>query len=439
MTSNNPIGQGDGADQGPPTWAAPGSAPDAAPGPPEGWSAVPTPAVPGAWPVPGPPAGYPAPGYGPVGHSPVGYGPVGYGPAGYGGHPVPGWGSLNPMLMHKPGILPLRPLNVGDVLSAAFTAIRNAPRVYFGLVLLMQLFTLLVCVVIALAVAAVAFGSNFDNSLAELLLGVGAGGFVLVSTTVSGMCAGILAYPLNQQAVGRRPGLGETWRMTRGRIPAFLGFVGLMVAGWVALLIPTVAVFVAAAGAQEPAVVVAAVLVVVATMVLSVWLAVRISLSLPALFTERLGPVAAVRRSWTLTDRLFWRTLGNLALMYLVVAVIQWVIQFGFQMLAVIVILVDNGSESNGAMVATISIYLLGMILAIVLTQPFMAVTTAVLHLDSRTRKDGFDLDLGQVAAEVAAGQHTDGWPPLSRNVAPAFPHGQPVPPSPYPGRYPQP
>ncbi|HMS76982.1 glycerophosphoryl diester phosphodiesterase membrane domain-containing protein [Gordonia sp. (in: high G+C Gram-positive bacteria)] len=395
MTSNDPIGQGGGQ------WVAPGSAPDANVVPPAGWSAAPDQAS--AYPAPPPAPGYPSPGY-----------------------PGPGWGNLNPMLMHKPGIVPLRPLGAGDILSVTFAAIRGAPRVYFGLVLLMQVATVLLCAVIGLVVVAIAYGSDFENSLAELLIAVGAGGFVLVSSAASGICAGILAYPLNQQAVGRRPGIGETWRMTRRRIPAFLGAFFLIAVGSVALLVPAFAMLAGAIAAQTPALAIAAVVVALTTLVPMVWLAVRVSLTLPALFTENLGPVAALRRSWTLTDGLFWRTLGNLMLMYVIVTVIQSVIQFGFQMISVAVILADSGSESTGAMLASMSIYLLGTIVAIILTQPFMAVVTAVLHLDSRTRKDGFDLDLGEVAAEVAAGQHTGGWPPLSRHSRPGVPYGQP-------------
>ena len=75
-----------------------------------------------------------------------------------------------------------------------------------------------------------------------------------------------------------------------------------------------------------------------ATLVPMVWLAVQVSLTLPALFTENLRPVAALRRSWTLTDGLFLADLGNLMLMYVIVTVIQSVIQFGFQMISVAVI-----------------------------------------------------------------------------------------------------
>ncbi|GAB04241.1 hypothetical protein GOAMR_15_00230 [Gordonia amarae NBRC 15530] len=330
------------------------------------------------------------------------------------------------MLMHKPGILPLRPLKVGDILSATFAAVRAAPRVYFGLVLLLQLFTMLTCGAVAVVIAAAASGGDIENNVAEGVLVVGVGGLLLAAGAVSGMCSGLLAYPLNQQAVGRRPRLGETWRMTRRRIPAFLGVFVLFLVGGAAVMAAAVAVLIAGAADDSGLLTFAGIALLLGTMVLLAWLGVRISLTLPALFTENLGPIAAIRRSWTLTDGLFWRTLGNFLLMYVIVSVIQWVIQMGFQILAIIVMAIDDGAESTGAIVAMISLYLIGAVVAVVLTQPFMAVTTAVLHLDSRIRKDGFDLDLGQVAAEVAAGQHTEGWQPLSRYTGQASAYGQP-------------
>ena len=425
MTSSNPPGQGDragqggAAGQGPPAWVAPGSTSAAGPAVPEGWS-------PAAVPQTGPPTATPYPTPAPV--------------SGFGGYP--GWGYLNPMLMHKPGILPLRPLKVGDILSATFAAVRAAPRVYFGLVLLLQLFTMLSSGAVAVVIAAAASGGDIEDSVAESVLVVGVGGLLLAAGAVSGMCSGLLAYPLNQQAVGRRPGLGETWRMTRRRIPAFLGVFVLFLLGGAAVMAAAVAVLVAGVADGSGLLTFAGIALFLGTMVLVAWLGVRISLTLPALFTENLGPIAAIRRSWTLTDGLFWRTLGNLLLMYVIVSVIQWVIQIGFQILAIIVMAIDDGEGTTGAMVAMISIYLLGAVVAVVLTQPFMAVTTAVLHLDSRIRKDGFDLDLGQVAAEVAAGQHAGGWEPLSRNTGQASAYGQiqhPYAPSPYPqAPYPQ-
>ena len=81
----------------------------------------------------------------------------------------------------------------------------GAPRVYFGLVLLMQVATVLLCAVIGLVVVAIAYGSDFRNP-GRTSHRRRRGRFVLVSSAASRICAGILAYPLNQQAVGRRPG-----------------------------------------------------------------------------------------------------------------------------------------------------------------------------------------------------------------------------------------
>ena len=77
-------------------------------------------------------------------------------------------------------------------------------------------------------------------------------------------------------------------------------------------------------------------------------------------------------------------------------------------------------------MLASMSIYLLGTIMAIIPAQPFMAVVTAVLHLDSRTRKDGFDLDLRGGRGRVAARPTPVAGLPCPDTPRPGVPYGQP-------------
>src|SRR6478609_11184276 len=89
-----------------PTWAAPAGStpppPPVAPGPP---------APPPGWGTPQPPAGYGA-----------------WGPA---GPPPPGVSWRPPAL--QPGIIPLRPIGLGEIYDGAFRSIRANPKVMFGM------------------------------------------------------------------------------------------------------------------------------------------------------------------------------------------------------------------------------------------------------------------------------------------------------------------
>src|SRR3954451_2889907 len=80
-------------------WAAPG-----APTPPPSWSVAQPPPV---YPPPTPPPGWTAP-------------------------PAGAWAPYVPAAP-RPGIIPLRPLSVGEILDGAFTAIRRYPRTVLGL------------------------------------------------------------------------------------------------------------------------------------------------------------------------------------------------------------------------------------------------------------------------------------------------------------------
>ena len=91
-------------------WQAPGGAPVP--------SAAPPPVAPPG-PVYGPPQ--PAPPYGPPQPAPVAVGTT------------PGW-TPPP----KPGLIPLRPLDLGTLLGASFRTLRRNPRPTFGMALLVQ-------------------------------------------------------------------------------------------------------------------------------------------------------------------------------------------------------------------------------------------------------------------------------------------------------------
>src|SRR6516225_8193246 len=98
----------------------------------------------GGQPGPPPAGGYgqqPGPGYGPPGSGQPGYGQTGYG-QGYGqpGYGQPGYGPgtgqpgwAPPPAAPKPGVIPLRPIAVGEILDGAFTSIRRNPKATIGI------------------------------------------------------------------------------------------------------------------------------------------------------------------------------------------------------------------------------------------------------------------------------------------------------------------
>jgi hypothetical protein len=116
------------------------------------------------------------------------------------------------------------------------------------------------------------------------------------------------------------------------------------------------------------------------------YLFVRWSLVSPAIVAEKAGPVHSIRRSWALTQGLFWRSFAVLFLLLLIVVVLRVALQAG---LIGAFSSMDSISEIALAVVDTVFTVI---ILAVI--YPLSAAIITVLYYDARVRKEGFDLQL---------------------------------------------
>src|SRR5690349_19658712 len=207
-------------DQGPP----PASFPPAAPAPPPGYAA--------------PPSGYAAP---PPGYAapPPGYAapPPGYAApaAGYAAPPPgPGFPSVAG-LEFRPGIIPLRPLTMGDLYGAVTKAIRGNVAATIGLAVLTSLACLVPTTALGAWVASQETLSSESDSFGVYgLLGTYLPGLGSVLSTIA--LTGFLAYVIGQAVIGRKVGIGETWDGTKRRLPAIAGAVVVTFLGAVLLV-----------------------------------------------------------------------------------------------------------------------------------------------------------------------------------------------------------
>ena len=109
----------------------------------------------------------------------------------------------------------------------------------------------------------------------------------------------------------------------------------------------------------------------------------------PVIGAERLGPVAAMRRSARLVSRRFWPVMG-LAILSGIVASL-----FGYALgLVPTVLSLLTGTEGLGWLVTAAA----GVITSLI-TLPVVAGTTVLIYLDLRVRTEGLDLELD--AADV--------------------------------------
>jgi hypothetical protein len=314
----------------------------------------------------------------------------------------------------QPGIIPLRPLGLGEILDGSFRAIRANPRVMFGLSAVVVTVVVAIQAVLTWYVGGLLAGS-FDNLLNSVdpsgRLGMtGQTGladqlgptfataitapFVALATT---LVTGLLIVSVSRSVIGQRISVGDVTRIARARIWWVVGFTVLLGTAWlVAFAVYGGAIALLATQKQWGALIAVAVIGGLALVVGVVWVEVRTLLVPPALMLEGAGFWATVRRAWRLTRGSFWRLFGIYLLVQIMVSVVAGIITFPVSLVS-LVLFHDPTLRSFGPIVLTS----VGSVIAQTLSTVFSAAVIALLYIDVRMRREGLDVDLARAAAEA--------------------------------------
>ncbi|MEV8253448.1 hypothetical protein AB0O95_05710 [Rhodoglobus sp. NPDC076762] len=348
----------------------------------------------------------------------------------------------------KPGLIPLRPLGLGTVLGASLMVLRRNPRPTFGFALaIMSLVTLGSLVLVGFVAwagsartlsasaedaAAVEAGANASLILSALFA-------VALSLVGGAILQGIISLEVARGTVGERLRLRGLWAAARGRIGALIGWsaiVGVAVVVGVAL-IAGIAVLLFSLG--DTAGFVFGVLAMLGGILIAVflyaWLGTFFAFVPSALMIERLPLAQAIRRSWALVKGSFWRTFGILLLIIVIVNTVSSVITAPVSFIGGLGagLLNPTGNDET-----TITLLVVVYIVSTVLTVLISAVTIviqsaapALLYIDMRMRREGFDLELTRFVEARNAGNFSIPDPYLTLNstasrVASAAPHSTP-------------
>lgn len=317
------------------------------------------------------------------------------------GPPPPGqqWG---PPAAPKPGVIPLRPLGLGEILDGAISYIRANPLTTLGLSAVVITATQVVQVP-ATAIAnsrarAAAAGASDATEAALNAMGASFGTSVLSGlVTFLGVTVltGILIVVLGEAVLGRTSTLGQAWESTRGRV---LGLFGLMLLVVLALVgIVLVGVLPLLAGIAP-----LAILTLPLAFCAAVYLGVSWSMVPPAYMLERIPAMETFHRSRGLVRGSWWRMFGIQLLANLIAAIIGVIIAVPFTLLAG----VADGTNPFGVggdpfaelSVLYLVITAIGTIIGSTITAPFTAGVTGLLYFDQRIRKEAFDIRLNQIA-----------------------------------------
>jgi hypothetical protein len=311
----------------------------------------------------------------------------------------------------KPGIVPLRPLTLGELYDGAFGAIRHNPAVTLGLTTIVVVSAVVVGTLISIPLTTWftdLFGTVFaefgdDPFLTELgytqeILGVTYGsalGTGLLLTLATPLAMGIMAISVSDSVIGRKISVSEAWSRVGKRAWFLIAFS--LLGGLVVIVAYALAVgIIVGLFAVDPTVgVVGIFLVLAALFVAGAWVVTRVLLVPPALAVEGGGFWATIARGWRLTRGTFWRVLG----IYLLTAIILW---FVSQVVAVPISLVMGAfmvmqSGAGLAIALGITYVVTGGVSVL-----FLGGVMALLYIDTRMRREGLDVQL-QAAAAAAA------------------------------------
>ena len=315
----------------------------------------------------------------------------------------------------QPGIIPLRPLTVGELFNGAFQAVRVNPQTMFG-------FAFAIMAVVGLVQAF--FASSSTSSLTRALtsgdtddliysLGSSMGSLVTDGLTLlaTAFLSGMLALTVWDAVLGRKSSPADAWHRFSPRfVPVLLAtfligiieFVAIMVVLLV-FMIPFFLVLVNAASARSFDSAGAGIggalsilfLMFVALIAIACFFSVKFAFTSSAVVLEGLGPVDAIKRSWSLSKGSFWRILGRIWLIGIVTGLISYVLAL---IVGAIVGRVAVAADLLGLLVA-FSTFLSALLSAVVI--PVQSSFYTLMYLDERMRKENLAPMIAQEASRA--------------------------------------
>lgn len=313
----------------------------------------------------------------------------------------------SPMLTaHKPGIIALRPLGLGDIYDGAVKVIRGNPRATVGLSALVGVATLLPAALLSAGVlytlgqTRVSSESTLLRTLLPLIV------VPVVAQLAAVALAGLLSHVVSEAVLGRKASVGDTWRTARGRLLPLLA--ATFAVGFLAAVVPTLLLGAGIAGVAGHRALLAAIGIVLGVLVgvvVMVPAGVLTALLGPVIVLERQGPVQGVRRAIALMRGGFWRLLGILLLTSLVAGVAAYVLRLPFSLLGAVGAglfgAASPGSGGSGTVLSlSVLVGTLSSLLSTALVTPFTAAVSCLLYVDRRMRVEALDVQLLRYVVE---------------------------------------
>jgi hypothetical protein len=328
-----------------------------------------------------------------------------------------------------PGVIPLRPLRLGEVIEGTFRTFRRYPGTVFTLGIILALLQSVIYISLFWLINRSKFidhwntldpadlttwprhwSGYFDISPAWF---IGWLVFAIVLTLLT-YVVGSLAYSHvgGEAVLGTRISAADAWRLTRRQLGRGLALwllvmlisVAIVVAGFAAIILivailPTVGILIA-------------VVIYFVMLAALLFVGVRLYLSPVVLALEDLGPRAAIRRSFALARGSSWRILGYLLISALIAFALSIVVSLPFNLIGGLAG-ASSVPATSGSLtltdISTVSLFtqLLGNLVATAVTLPFTYLFVTMLYTDIRMRNENLASVLSATAKqrEQSAGQ----------------------------------
>lgn len=355
----------------------------------------------------------------------------------------------------KPGVIPLRPLRLGEVLDGAFQAARHNGQAMFGSALIFQFITSALTLLVVLVgfgqLGLSILGGTFlqsEPTEAELttlfttaLQVFGALAVVsFLSALAQMVLQGALVIPVLRAVLNRKTSFADMWRLARPRV----GTLILLSLLYAAAALVAAALFFgiligmlfAVGGRNGPggnlASVGLALLLTLPFLAAGIWIGTKVLVAPAAIVVEDIGVMAAIKRSWRLTTANWWRTFGITALAAIIASVIGGIISTPVSLFLGFLMPVMNPNPTPEQLLTqtviaqVISAFIGALVGAITLA--FQSGVMSLIYVDLRMRRDGFDVLLLKESEE---GKDDGGIP--GRSAPLNYPPGQ-YPPAPFNG-----
>ncbi|ETA04170.1 hypothetical protein ThrDRAFT_00356 [Frankia casuarinae] len=279
------------------------------------------------------------------------------------------WGPAVP----KPGIIPLRPLALGEILDGTFATIRTNPGATVGVTVAAAAVVETVSTTVAISGEDASPGARAAITVAMLGLDLILGLFL----------SGVLSVVVSEAILGSRITTIDAVRRVAPRLPGLLGLTVIValsvVLGLIALLVGAIVV------------------------------GVYLALATPAYVLEGGTVRDALRRSIAIVRGSWWRTFGILLLAMLVAGFLGAI----FAIAASIVMASSEsvfGDPIRGDLTVTgYIVQAIGSLLATAISTPIVSGAVVLLYVDLRIRREGLDVTLAEAARARTAGLRPSG------------------------------